>query len=106
MLAMRYRAHELGRPAGPRNGGPQHFALADEIGSKPGGTAAFARGATEDERVSAIFDNGMCVTMTVRAGDLRDRLESKDATAPKFSQAREGIFQTVDLSEGVQFVDD
>ena len=102
----RRRTEELVGPPVPRNRGSNHLAIADELRGKPGRAAALAGGATEDERIPAIFDNGVRITMPVGAGDLRDRLEAKDTTATKFAQPRERVLQSVDLSQRIQFVHD
>src|SRR5580658_4071334 len=106
MLAARNRARHLARPAALRNRGSHHFAFADELRGESRSAAAFAGGATEDQSVTTIFHNRMGVPVSVSAGNLRNRLKSEHATASKFSQPRERIFETVNLSERVQLVDD
>jgi hypothetical protein len=43
---------------------------------------------------------------TVRARYLRDGLKAENAAATEFAHSRQRIFQTVDLSQGIKFVND
>src|SRR5579863_6196229 len=99
MLAGGCRCHPLRWPArlGAR---PVHdFALPDEPRSKLRGPAALTGRAPQDESVAAILDNGLRRASSVRARNLRDRLEPENAAPPEFSQPREGVLESVDLTE-------
>ncbi len=106
MLAVRDRAGRLVKPTAPRNRGSQHLALPDELRGKPRGAAAFAGRATQNQRVPTILDNRVGVSVAVGAGYLRNRLKAQDTPAAELAQPRERVFQTVNLSEGIQLVDD
>jgi len=48
----------------------------------------------------------MCGPGPVRARDLRDRLKAQNTAATEFTHSRQRIFQTINLSQGIKFVDD
>src|ERR1700722_8914049 len=105
VLALGDRAQELGRPPAPGYGGLHHFTIADQLRGEPGRAAAFAGRTSQDQRVAAIFDNGMCVALAIRAGYLGNGLKTENAAASEFSKARKRVLEPVDLAQGVQFVD-
>src|SRR6185437_4801532 len=55
--------------------------FSDEPGGELGGAASLAGRAAQDQGVSAILDDRLRFGVSVRAADLSDALESKDASA-------------------------
>src|SRR5271168_3738396 len=105
MLAVGDRAKELRKPATLGNGSARDFALTDQLRSEPGGTATLAGRAPQNQGIAAIFDDGMCITLSVSVRDLGNRLKTENASAAKFTQTRERVLQAVYFSQGIQLVD-
>src|SRR6185437_14032101 len=83
----------------------RHFPLADQPRGELRGAAVLARRAAKDQSVTAIFDDRMSVSGSVRARDLRNGLEAQDATAFEFPQTDQCVFETIDRTQCVELID-
>src|SRR6267154_418039 len=106
MLALRNGIGGLAVSTASRNGGPHHLPVADELGREPRRAAAFACRTAQNESVPAILDDRMSISLPIGTRHLRNRLEPEHAAPAEFSEARQRVFQPVDLAQRIQFVDD
>ena len=82
---MRDRAEYLSVAAVAGHRGMQYLAVADQLRGEPRRAAAFAGRAPQDQRIAAIFDDGMRLALAVRARYLRNRLKTQYAAAAEFA---------------------
>src|SRR5258707_1859684 len=80
MLTVSDRSEQLRGPAAFGYRGVRYFALPDELRSESRRAAALARRTAQDQRIAAVFDDGMRVALAVGAGDLSDRLKAQHAS--------------------------
>src|ERR1700722_13591454 len=72
MLALRNGIGGLAVSMAPRNRGPHHLPVADELGREPCRAAAFACRTAQNERVPAILDDAVCHSHTSQDHDEND----------------------------------
>src|SRR6202041_1736135 len=106
VLTMGDRAQYFGRTAALGYRRVHHLPLADELRRESGRAAALAGGTPQNQCIPAVFDNRVCVALPVRARHLGNGLKTEHAASAEFAQAGQGVLQSIDLSQGIQFVDD
>ena len=84
----------------------EDLALADQAAGKLGGAALLAGAAPEDQRVAAVFDDGLGFTVAVGGTHLRDGLKTQYATAAELPKSCERVLQSIDGAQGIELVDD
>ena len=92
--------------AASRHRGTHDFAFADELRRESRSAAALAGRTAQNQRIAAILHNRVGIARSVGARHLRDRLKPQYAAPVEFAQTRERILEPVDLSQGIEFVDD
>src|ERR1700679_3104184 len=85
---------------------PENLSIADQARCELRRAPVLAARAPQDKGISAIFDDCLCVALSVRAGYLGDRLKTQDAAASEFSQPRQCILETVDGAQCIELIND
>src|ERR1700679_2446953 len=105
VFTMGDRTQYLGRTAALGYRRVHHLPLADELRRESGCAAALAGGTAQNQGIPTVFDDRVCVALPIGARYLGDGLKTEDAAPAEFSQAGQGVFQSIDLAQGVQLVD-
>lgn len=91
--------------AGSRDRRADDFTLADELAGEASRAAVPGCGASQDQRIAAVLDDGLRFAVAIGIRDLGDGPETEHTAAAELARSGEGVLQTVAGAEGVEFVD-
>jgi hypothetical protein len=83
-----------------------HFAFAARLRGESCSAAVPAGRAPQVQGVAAVLNDGLRLAVSIRARNLGDGLKSQHAAAAEFAQSCERILESVDRTQGVEFIDE